>query len=92
VLVQKLQRPIRRKNYENATSLCSGVGLVCSLRAPYYELAAVRNAAREKEAAVRTALRREPVALDPPIGDGELATSFLGGGLGLLLAAGGLKI
>jgi len=93
VLVQKLQDPSAEKLRSTLLVLFGAVGLVLLIAcANIMNLLLVRNAAREKEAAVSNGTGREQWRLIRQLLTESLLLSFLGGGLGLLLAAAGLRI
>lgn len=93
VLVQKLQDPAAEKLRGTLLILFGAVGLVLLIAcANIVNLLLVRNAAREKEIAVRMALGANQWRLICQLLTESLLLSFLGGGVGLVFAAGGLKV
>jgi putative ABC transport system permease protein len=93
VLLQKLQDPAAEKLRGTLLILFGAVGLVLLIAcANIVNLLLVRNAAREKEIAVRMALGANQWRLIRQLLTESLLLSFLGGGVGLVFAAGGLKV
>jgi putative ABC transport system permease protein len=93
VLVEKLQDPSAEKLRNTLLVMFGAVGLVLLIAcANIVNLLLVRNAAREREVAVRTALGANPWRLIRQLLTESVLLSFLGGGLGLIFAVAGLKV
>jgi putative ABC transport system permease protein len=93
VLVEKLQDPSAEKLRNTLLVMFGAVGLVLLIAcANIVNLLLVRNAAREREVAVRTALGANPWRLIRQLLTESVLLSFLGGGLGLVFAVAGLKV
>src|SRR5260370_15987777 len=92
VLVQKLQDPSAASLRSTLLLLFGAVELVLLIAcANIVNLLLVRNAAREREIAIRTTLAASPWRLIRQLLTGSTLLSLLGGALGLLFAVGGLK-
>jgi predicted permease len=93
VLLQKLQDPAAEKLRGTLLILFGAVGLVLLIACVnIVNLLLVRNAGREKEIAIRMALGANQWRLIRQLLTESLLLSFLGGGVGLVFAAGGLKV
>jgi putative ABC transport system permease protein len=92
VQVQKLQDPAAEKLRSTLLLLFGAVGLVLLIACVNIaNLLLVRNAAREREVAVRTALGASPWRLIRQLLTESTLLSMLGGAVGLLFAVGGLR-
>jgi putative ABC transport system permease protein len=92
VLVQKLQDPSATSLRSTLLVLFGAAGLVLLIAcANIVNLLLVRNAAREREVAVRTALGATPWRLIGQLLTESILLSLLGGVLGVSFAIGGLK-
>jgi putative ABC transport system permease protein len=93
VLVEKMQDPAAEKLRSTLLVMFGAVGLVLLIAcANIVNLLLVRNAAREREVAVRTALGANQWRLIRQLLTESVLLSFFGGGLGLILAVAGLKV
>ncbi|HEY6265085.1 MAG TPA: ABC transporter permease [Candidatus Acidoferrum sp.] len=93
VLVEKMQDPAAEKLRSTLLVMFGAVGLVLLIAcANIVNLLLVRNAAREREVAVRTALGANQWRLIRQLITESVLLSFFGGGLGLILAVAGLKV
>jgi predicted permease len=92
VLVQKLQDPSTAGLRNMLMVLFGAVGLVLLIACTnIVNLLLVRNAAREREVAVRTALGANPWRLTRQMLTESMLLSFFGGALGLFFAFAGLQ-
>jgi putative ABC transport system permease protein len=93
VLVQRLQNPSATSLRGTLLVLFGAVGLVLLIAcANIVNLVLVRNAARETEIAVRTALGAGPGRLIRQLLAESILLSMLGGVMGVFFAIGGLKV
>src|SRR6201988_4303343 len=93
VLVQKLQDPSATSLRRTLLVLFGAVGLVLLIAcANIVNLLLVRNSARDREVAIRTALGASPWRLVRQLLTESTLRSLLGGVLGVFFAIGGLKV
>jgi len=93
VEVRALEDPSAGKLRGTLLVLLGAVGLVLLIAcANIVNLLLARNAAREREIALRTALGASPRRLIRQLVTESLVLSFFGGAVGLLLAAGGIRV
>jgi predicted permease len=92
ILVEKLEDPSAARLRRMLLVLFAAVALVLLIACTnIVNLLLVRNAAREREVAVRTALGANPWRLTRQLLTESMLLSFLGGALGLFFAFAGLK-